>query len=274
MKTWFKSESGKLSVILVLIGFFSLYLAFSDSCPIISGRAEFINNILIGFATNIFGIVITISFVQFFIDKSSIRCAKNKEKESILQYNIILSKYINRYLLYYQRIILFPKSENYTQIKKDFSIEDISGLYSPSLFVTDDFSKPTIEMFLNTEIELREYIKREIENVRFEFYPNLLSILISFIEISLSFGYCEAIISNSRLKWKEGKYTDFICNLIKENGSLYLHEFESGSLVGNAIIPYIYLYYLMKNEIEILEKYCSSLENIDKNARHRIQYTF
>ena len=104
MKNWLKSAAGVMSLILLPIAILLLYLAWSDYAPVIPDKAEDINNILIGIGTNIIGIVITISFVQYFIDCHNITISKNKEKDNILKCNLILSVYINRYLQYFNCI--------------------------------------------------------------------------------------------------------------------------------------------------------------------------
>lgn len=279
MKNWLKSAAGVMSLILLPIAILLLYLAWSDYAPVIPDKAEAINNILIGIGTNIIGIVITISFVQYFIDCHNITISKNKEKDNILKCNLILSVYINRYLQYFNCItkkIDSRTTDDLLLINMCFKFKNLSNIYNPTYIITDYYYKSGIEYFFLAEKLLREYILHEIEYIKFEYYPNIRTLLQQFIKVSLDLDCSDVIIENRKMKAREKKYDDWIVENISEYGDSFLHKFKEGDLHNhnNAMLPYIYLYFALKREISLLFGYCKELGKIDKNARKLIPYTF
>ncbi|NBH83644.1 hypothetical protein D7X88_12380 [bacterium C-53] len=67
LRKWLKSAAGKISVFLLIISIILLIIACSSWGDFTDRTANNINNILFGMATNLLGIIVTVSFVQFFI---------------------------------------------------------------------------------------------------------------------------------------------------------------------------------------------------------------
>ena len=66
---WFKTSAGKITIALFIFG---ILLIGSSFLPFFDQSSHFLDNlenVLIGIGTNIFGIIVTISFVQHIFDK-------------------------------------------------------------------------------------------------------------------------------------------------------------------------------------------------------------
>ena len=111
---WLHSAAGRISIILIIASALLLRLACSHiGAGFMTERAaELANNILIGVATNLLGIVITVSFVQYFIDKQDEKNERREEAEKILRYHKYMQTLIRRYLMFYMSVTTRLKDRN------------------------------------------------------------------------------------------------------------------------------------------------------------------
>ena len=72
-KEWLGSAAGRISLLLFIISLLMLIIACSSWDATSERAASNINNILFGISTNLLGIIVTVSFVQYFIDKQNER---------------------------------------------------------------------------------------------------------------------------------------------------------------------------------------------------------
>ncbi len=86
---WVHSVAGRVSIILIMGSIFLLILAWSHLGMgfITADGTNFVNNILIGLATNLMGIVVKVSFVQYFLDRQNEEKERKEENEKILRYD-------------------------------------------------------------------------------------------------------------------------------------------------------------------------------------------
>ena len=111
--------------------------------------ANNINNILIGLATNFIGIMVTVSFVQYFIDKQNKEEERKEEIEKILRYNKIMKLLIARYTLFFQCVTSpIEKRKEYAlsnDLLRDFLFSDLADLYKLSGVLSVELLRPSIE---------------------------------------------------------------------------------------------------------------------------------
>lgn len=88
MKKWIKSAAGIVSITLFVISIILLLVAI---CLDYENFSNNINNTLFSLATNLLGIIITISFVQHFIDRQN-------EKEDHREENLKIKRYNSSYM--------------------------------------------------------------------------------------------------------------------------------------------------------------------------------
>lgn len=67
----------------------------------IKSAAGVVSIILFGLATNLLGIIVTVSFVQHFIDKQSAKSEYREENLKIKRYDRFMSVLLTRYLMYF-----------------------------------------------------------------------------------------------------------------------------------------------------------------------------
>ena len=78
-KEWLGSAAGRISLLLFIISLLMLFIACSSWEATSERAASNINNILFGISTNLLGIIVTVSFVQYFIDMQDEKQAQLEE---------------------------------------------------------------------------------------------------------------------------------------------------------------------------------------------------
>ena len=84
----------------------------------------------------------------------------------------------------------------------EFAFTDLAGMYDASLMIPKKGAKSSIEIYYENEEKLAKYVMNVIENVNFEFYPELLDTLTEFYRIyiynqmkrRLFFGHLQLMI--------------------------------------------------------------------------------
>ena len=89
IKKWLKSAAGTISVILFIVSIILLGMACSEYGKFTERMANNINNILFGIGTNLLGIIVTVSFVQHFLDEQSSKTEHKEENDKIKIYNVL-----------------------------------------------------------------------------------------------------------------------------------------------------------------------------------------
>ena len=80
---WSKSAAGKASLWLIAASLLLVIIGVSDWGNLSKRAAENTNSILFGLATNLLGIVVTISFVQYYLDQQRKKDERNEEAKRI-----------------------------------------------------------------------------------------------------------------------------------------------------------------------------------------------
>jgi len=220
--------------------------------------ANNIKDILFGFSTNLLGIIVTVSFVQFFIDKQDEKQTHANEVALIKRYDRFMTVLIKRYLMFYHCVITpinKRKYENPMELKTNFDFEDMCDLYEQSLYICEGMYEPSIVLFYKAERMLCDYMIDMVENIDFKFNEELLKILTEFIESSIGYDIRGAILGNINERSGNEKLTKIIGELIKDSSNEWVKKGKQGELKGNIMLPYVQLYELLKIEIELLIRY-------------------
>lgn len=264
-KMWLKSAAGKISACLLITSIILLIIACSSWGNFTDRTANNINNILFGMATNLLGIIVTVSFVQFFIDKQNHDVEKQNEREEILRYNKVLSIFIEQYTLYYRCIttpLLENKRTNY-KLNKDFTFRDMGDLYAQNGYMTEGLFEPAISVFYRFEDKIREYMMSMLNNISFKYYIEIENILEEFVEKSFSLDTRGNILGNISAMLGEEKVIDIISKNIKDTTYDWI-EIISHSKNANIMAPYVQLYFLLKEEADLLIKYKKEVNKLIK----------
>ncbi len=259
MKQWIKTTAGKVSISHLVVSIAMLAFTF-----FFSGRLD-VNNILIGLATNLIGIVVTVSFVQYFIDKQDNEEELREESKKILRYHKIMELLIDRYTLFFQCMISpldkraeFAKSKD---LQRVFAFSDLAELYNLSAVLTVELLRPTVELFYEAEHALRDYMVEMIKNIDFKYNMEIENVLIEFIKKSREMDVSGVIINNQKVVVGNKKQSEEAAQYIKEDDKYrWVERFMKGQLSGNLMTPYVVLYLLMKVEGQLLTEYQRLLE--------------
>lgn len=158
IKKWIKSAAGVVSIILFVISIILLVAACSDYGNFSERTANNINNILFGLATNLLGIIVTVSFVQHFIDKQNEKDEHSEENLKIKRYDRFMNILLTRYLMYLNCVttpIERRSKNNPLRLSSQFKFEDMPDLYKQSLYTCEGIFESSIELFYKAEEKLR-----------------------------------------------------------------------------------------------------------------------
>ena len=224
-----------------------------------------VKNILIGIATNLVGIAVTVSFVQYFLDRQDETKAKEEEKKDILRHHQILAVLIGNYVVYYNNIVT-PFSERAKidpfTLKIQFKFSDLQDLYKQSLLMKDKMYRPSIEAFYDAEKRLREYCISCINNVEYKYYPQIQKPILEFIKKSLQYDVSDSILGNQTITGSKEKLTDTIQKYIADESEDWVGKFDRDELGPNMMIPYVLLFKLLQSEAACIVEYFEEIKKI------------
>lgn len=267
LQSWYKNVVGKISIICLILSLILLIMAFSESGNFSAFLANNINSTLIGLATNLIGIIITIGFIQYFLELQNENNLKENERILINQYNRKTKILIEKYKMYFHSITTPLSSENRfgdsLNIRVDFPFEDLCDMYKSSPFVNVNLIAPSIELFYEAEKELRDYMIKMMENITFKYNKEIFKILAEFTENSIRYDRRNAILNNKNISSGNRKtVADMAEQIMKDHSKNLVEDFHSGKLGSNLIIPYIEFYDLLKIEIDLIFKYEELIDKI------------
>lgn len=263
---WFNTAAGKITIILLIVGVILLSLSFlpifKESCHI----KDNFENIIIGIGTNIIGIIVTVSFVQHILDSQDEKKAKELEKEKISRYTQVLNIYIKNYKSHIAQLTC--SKENYQKEKKfeinrDFKFEDMKDLYFPCLDLSQGYES-IVSVFYKTEKKIVNFMISMVQNIDFEFYPELKNNLLTFTSFSEANDVSKGILDYENKTAGGKKLADDISRLIGQNNTENWVDryFEGDKMVSNCIFPHIVLFKLLKKELECIDAYEQLIEHL------------
>lgn len=220
---------------------------------------ESINNILIGLATNLLGIVVTISFVQYFLDKQDIENEKKEEIAKIKRYDKYMKILINIYLRNY--IALTTRLTDRRDINVEeafnhsFKLSDMADMYKPSLFINEDYFVSTIELFFQAEERINDYMLKMLENIDFKYNETLCDIIQDFVIESAKYNLRGQILGNRYKKNGNKMLSDDVVNNMLDDSVNWIEMYEKGELFNNIMWPYIVFYYSIQEQVKRIKCY-------------------
>lgn len=262
---WIGSVAGQISLVLLGISVLMLIVACSSWEAPSERIANNVNNILFGLSTNLIGIIVTVSFVQFFIDRQDKKQAKEEELSLIKRHDRFMKVLIERYLMYYHCVVIpmdKRKDDNPLELVSDFIFEDMRDLYKQSLYTCEGIFEPSIVLFYKAEEKLRNYMIDMVENIDFKYNEELLQILMDFVESSIEYDMRGAILGNINTQSGGVKIIKTIEEYIGDSSYEWVKKGKQGELNGNLMLPYVQLYELLKIEISLLIQYKQYIDGL------------
>lgn len=269
---WRRSAAGRVSIFLIIASIILLFLAWSPLGIgfLTADEANLVNNVLIGLATNMLGIVVTVSFVQYFLDKQNEEKERKEENEKILRYHKYMQTLIRRYLILYMLITTrIADRKEVWDIDKAFTrtikFSDMADMYQTSSYLTEGYSNPSIELYYKAEHELRNYMLKMLENIDFKFNTKLASLLLDFTIKSTDLDMSGQMLERATMK-KYGigkKDVEYIERMIASEKYDWLGKFGRGELQGNLMLPYVTLYYTCQDQVRMIKEYTEYIKQIE-----------
>ena len=263
---WRNSAAGKISVILFIVSIVLLILACSPWGNFSERVANNINNILFGLATNLLGIIVTVSFVQYFIDKQDARQEEREEKAQILRYNRLMSVLVQRYKMYFYCVVTpmeMRAQKDINALDENFNFEDMCDLHEQSLYICDGCAESSIALLYKAENKVREYMVRMLESVQFKYNEELKNVILEFVEKSYAYDVREGILGNEKLYAGQKKISEMAKDAIADVSYNWVEKVNNGEVKSNIIVPYVQLYELLREEIQILKRYTNYITKIE-----------
>ena len=256
------SIAGRVGCVLTVISIMIIMMVCSNVSAefFTEDMAENINNILIGIATNLIGIVITVSIIQSILDKQDKKKAYLEEKDKILRYDIIMQVLIQRYFMFLYAVITPLEKRGEISLgevtKRDIKFEDMRDLYKSSPYLTDGILEPSIVLFYNAEEQLCSHMMTMINNIDFKYHPEIASLYMKFINDSIAYDTRGTIKGNINVLLGNGKMSEKIMKDIAADSTYkWVERFDKGELESNMMVPYIILYKLILSEREMIIEY-------------------
>lgn len=265
---WFRTSAGKITIILLIMGVLLIGTSFLPIFSQSSHLRDNFENVLIGIGTNIFGIIVTISFVQHIIDKQSEKKEKELEREKIIRFSQIMSFRIQKYFAVFAQVttpldIYSKESEKHWN--QDFKFEDMKDLYFPCVLISE-MQKSAISVFYSEEKKIKEYMLRMLENIEFKYYSQIQYLLLAFVKQSEAQDVSTAILNYENLRIGGKKMTDVIAAQIATNPTdNWVEKIESGKLTSHLMTNFVILYRLLQKESFILTEYITKIEQLSNN---------
>lgn len=267
---WRNSTAGKLSVILIAASILLCLFAglvLKDHC-IGEKLANFISNIFIGIGTNLCGIVVTISFVQYFIDKQSEKDDREKERKQILRHNMYMDVLIDKYFSMYLSVTSrfndrFVDVEISKVPERNIKFSDLADMYQMSFIIGEGLLEPAIKGYYTAERTLRECMLRMIESIDFQYFPQIDELLQEFVRISKEEDVSGELINNLNIKSGVKSHSE-ICakNIADDEEHDWVGKYERGELGNNIMLPYVIFYLQIQKECKLLTEYKKSISEI------------
>ena len=265
---WIRRPTGKASLWLILASIVLALLGASDLGNLTERAAANINSILFGIATNLLGIAITISFVQFFIDQQQEKDDRTEEARRILRQDRIMQELIEIYTVQYNQLTTpfderkgFPAFDS-TKLNLEFVFTDLRDLYQVSILVRDKIYCSAIVSFYESEQKLREYCSVSLRDIDYKYYPEIGELLLNFVRISTSFDVRNVILSFVPKSMDDQEMSSYISKLIGDNSTNWVELAHSGELGSNIMIPFVSLYDMLKAEGQLIVTYCEAVKKV------------
>lgn len=268
---WICSAAGKVSIALIFVSVLLLSLVFSTYGESFLSRetANTINNILVGIATSLIGIVVTVLFVQYAFDKQDDDRKRRDEIMAIKRYDKYMETLIRKFLKFYISVTTrrrdWSKADLEHPFEHRFKFSDIADMYSMSMYLSEGFLEPSIKLFYHAEEELKQYMLRMLENVDFKYNMPLEKILLDFVTKSVDLDMRGNILGAINTKFGNEPAIECISKDIANENYDWLDKFQRGELKGNSMLPYVMFYYSIQDQVRMIREYTDYINQLNCN---------
>lgn len=273
-KSYFiKTTAGKISIVLTilfLVTFFAgLFLGIKCTDPI----CKELNAFLLGLSGNIFGLILTVYFIQRLMDSAKDKNKRQEENKKILRYHRIMELYISQYKRHFSLVITPLEKQvtfQFNNIEESFAFKDMCYLHGPSLLLSDPFLEQSrISLFYKSEKAIVDFLKKMVEEIDFKYNDSLYSVINDFLDSSIRLDVSGGILQNEHLFEGEGnnkrKMSDIVEEYIKEDEKHnWVNKISIYNYSGDFMGPYVTLYRLLIIERQQIIKYESEIDKIKK----------
>lgn len=214
----------------------------------------------------IFSAMVLVWFVDAISDYINERNAKQKEVDAIYRFNVVLQHYISNYFnAYYDVIVPMNERGNAAQVTtKSFALKDMKDLHQSTMQSDYSACDSAVQIFLESELELRNQIASLLMNNDIKNNVELQSIFLSFLDKSLSFtGRATILDAPNRVIGQRNKALE-VSEMLK-NGKADQYRvalWKEQTSKSNILYPYVALYEMMQEERKILLNYDETVTKI------------
>lgn len=158
------------------------------------------------------------------------------------------------------------RSEIHINVAEDdeFAFTDLAGMYDASLMIPKKGAKSSIEIYYENEEKLAKYVMNVIENVNFEFYPELLDTLTEFYRIYIKSDEKEIVLWPLTVDDLDNRklIITAMTNMIKSKDNDWVAQNAKGKLNGNVMKSYVTLYLKAREERKLIAKYTQEINKV------------
>lgn len=207
----------------------------------------------------VFSAMVLIWFVDEINEHIQDKTNKNTEKEKINRANRILSKYIERYELFFYCVVTPIEQREVSNAKMplEFSFKDMRELYLTTILISEGIFDSSIECFVKAEKELKDEIEFTLRDIDFEYFPEIGESLLEYVEASLRYNEKGAWLSAKSVNAGTKTLADTVKEMLENDADERYKEIKSGKkeYPHNLVHTYIALYEMLHAERNAILKY-------------------
>ncbi len=276
MKRWLKSTAFKISIVLFVISILLSAVSFllMDSSNVLIRQGMY--NVVVGVSTNLFGIIVTASFVQIYLEKNAKRQEKIGEYKKILRHDRYAKILIKEYMKYYNSVVtpLGKRNQLVTEgFVHDFQLSDMADMYTSTIFLKDRLYTPVIERFYECEEELLRYFECMLDEIDFKYADDLGNLLISFIAKSKEQDVRKGILGYQQISVGNKKESDSIADKLRHSTRDYVNDYLNGQLRSHVMIPVVQLFFYLRMQRDYIEEYMYEIDKISRKNEDMVLET-
>lgn len=214
----------------------------------------------------VFSAMVLIWFVDEISEHIQDKISISTEKEKIKRANRILSKYIERYELFFYCVVTPIEQREFDNIKMplEFTFKDMRDLYFSTILISEGIFDSSIECFVKAEKELKDEIELSLRDMEFEHFPEIRESLLKYVEASLRYNEKGAWLSAKTAKADSKTLADTVKEMLENDADEHYREIKAGEkeYPHNLVHTYIALYEMLHAERNAILKYKQELEKI------------
>ena len=219
-------------------------------------------------SVGIFSAMVLVWFIDEINERIKIKQTKQAENETILRFDKINQKYIDRYkaLFYCTVTPISDRTKPADLMPSQILLKDMKDLYKTTLLIIQDSSESSVSSFFQIEEALRQQFIRQIEKNDFVYNTKIYNLLSKYIEISIGYDCRSAIMKIPQKTIGNEPAITAIEKMLEKNADEYFGDLQKGkSNHSNLMYPYIILRQMMLEERDVILQYEEEINKIKKN---------